>query len=210
MAITAVSVAAGNVAGQLTAKEMYPELYDGFDWNSVGDSAILGELMAGTQSALWNGMGVSAANSTSTIEKMAYAMTQAATTYVTNYAFQKVNGQGSFDLRGLMGTMISAGLTRGLLTEFGFNEKEYDSLLKLFTADVVSVIGGGLSDALFAAAFSGKSVNPELMTAMGLGRMIGRTISYGAPVVFPPAQSNAPIPQGTQRRMQDSRSGSGI
>ena len=144
MAITAVSVAAGNVAGQLTAKEMYPELYDGFDWNSVGDSAILGALMAGTQSALWNGMGVSAANSTSTIEKMAYAMTQAATTYVTNYAFQKVNGQGSFDLRGLMGTMVSAGLTRGLLTEFGFNEKEYDSLLKLFTADVVSVIGGGL------------------------------------------------------------------
>ena len=62
-----------------------------------------------------------------------------------------------------------------------------------------------LSDALFAAAFSGTSVNPELMTAMGLGRMIGRTISYGAPVVFPSSQSNAPIPQGTQKRMQDSQ-----
>ena len=129
------------------------------------------------------------------------SMQRQATTYMTSYAYNKLQGSGQgFDMRGLVGVMLSGGVTETLLQQSGFvnDPNNPGSWLEQSINDVVGVLGGGFADAAFEQAFSGE-MNPERVFALSIGRLAGKQSGYALKSAFPgPATVGASYTQETQ------------
>lgn len=216
MTMGTTGYAAGNAAAQLTAMEMFPDfLPDGFNWNSVSESALLGAIMGLTQGAA--GKTTQNMTTNSPWQDTILAMEQAAVTYLTTYGFNAAagNSTSSYDMRGLVGVMLSAGVTQTLFAKYGFSPTSKDNApnvegdtawdkntLPVLVKDTVTVLGGGFADAAMNAAFSGNPMNPEMVFAMSMGRLVARQAGYAVQALSPSSEGN-PTPSVAQVKQEN-------
>ncbi|MFI4954303.1 MAG: hypothetical protein ACHP9Y_00135 [Gammaproteobacteria bacterium] len=194
-AMTALSFAAGNTAAQLTADEM-GMLPGGVRWNQVWNAAGLGAALGAAHSiitlptmeklGLTRNEAVNAASAaelsgtwleSAQVRQIVASIQKAAVTQATLAAYN-----GTADMRTIVSTVLTAGVTDSLLVQAGFDGKGngiFDSNTLNVTIDVLV---GAFANAGLATLMTGQPLNAQQVAAVSAGRIAAEVALGGLDV----------------------------